>query len=165
MWWCTWTSLGLVVFWNQKQCLLIWAGFARAGYGTVWPSSPQHSTAQQQVCHRCVDKPGDEKPEKLRAGKLGKGLLVAQIKTLLIFWGLVLVSPLQCHCDCLIFIVAGPWRGTWICLCYVTRVSMGWYAPNLLCCATSTEIRAAVLRRSVTWLCLIACVVLFEGKR
>lgn len=47
---------------------------------------PAHlSTAQQQVCHRCVDKPGDEKPEKLRAGKPGKGLLVAQIKTLLIF--------------------------------------------------------------------------------
>lgn len=54
MWWCTWTSLGLVVFWNQKQCLLIWAGFARAGYGTVWPSSPQHSTAAgvSQVCRQ-----------------------------------------------------------------------------------------------------------------
>lgn len=54
--------------------------------GRVWDCVAQLISAQHSRCvTEGVDKPGDEKPEKLRAGKLGKGLLVAQIKTLFIF--------------------------------------------------------------------------------
>lgn len=150
-WWRTWTSFGLVVFWNQKQCHSAHQGcFCQ---GRVWDCVAQLMSAQHSS--RCItkaaDKPGDEKAEKLRAGELGKGLLVAQIKTLFIFWGLMLVSPLQCHCDCLIFIVAGPWRGTWVCLCCVTPLRVGWYAPSP--CALLCHQQGGKGSRALRWSC------------